>query len=110
MSLIRAAAASRKGRILIAVVGLILLWQLWLSVAASGKIAADVPTDALRVDVQVTLWFPPERFHIEHFQRLGRVSRTDGPRLEVRGVRPRDLPTLARPFWVERVDPLERGG
>jgi hypothetical protein len=110
MSLVRTAAASRKGRILIGVVGLIVLWQVWLSLAAPGKIAEDVPTDTLRVDVEVTLWFPPERFHIEHFQRLGRVSRTDGPRMEVRGVRPRDLRTLARPFWVERVEPLESGG
>jgi hypothetical protein len=110
MSLVRAALSSRRGRILIGVAGLVALWQLWLVIAAPGKISESVPRDVRRVDVEVTLWFPPERFHIEHFQRLGRVSRTDGPRVEVRGVRPGDLRVLARPFWVERVEPLQRGG
>jgi hypothetical protein len=110
MSLLRTAASSRKGRILIGVVGLIGLWQAWLSLSAPGKISEDVTTDATRVDVVVTLSFPPERFHVEHFQRVGRVSRTEGPTVEVRGVRPDNLRTLARPFWVRRVEPLERGG
>lgn len=110
MSLLRAAVNSRRGRILIGVVCLIGLWQAWLSLSAPAKISDEIATGAVRVDVVVTLAFPPERFHIEHFQRMGRVSRTDGPTMEVRGVRPRDLRSLARPFWVRRVEPLERGG
>ncbi|MCX8100749.1 MAG: hypothetical protein N3D77_05850 [Geminicoccaceae bacterium] len=110
MSVWRALAASRQARALAAIAGLWVAAELALSFAAPLKIDGAVPRDRRRVDVVATLRFPPERFHIEQFQRLGRVSGTDGPRVEVRGVRPDDLERLARPFWVVRVEPLRNQG
>ena len=101
------ARRSTRGRIVLSVLALILAWQVWLSVAAAGKLAEAIPVEGRRVDVLVTLAFPPERFHIQKFQALGRVSGTNGNSVQVRGVDRADLRTLARPFWVERVEPLE---
>lgn len=106
MSMLHDAIASPRGKVVIAVVAVLVTWQVWLSVAAPGKIAGRIPTDTRRVDVVVTLGFPPERFHIQKFQRLGRVSGTSGNSVQVRGVNRADLIALARPFWVRSVEPL----
>jgi len=106
MKLLRTLVGSTRGRVVIAVVAALIGWQIWLSAAAGGKIAEGIPEDRRRVDVLVTLSFPPERFHIQKFQRLGRVSGTSGNSVQVRGVNRADLRRLARPFWVERVEPL----
>ncbi|MGQ2903169.1 MAG: hypothetical protein ACT6RL_01850 [Neoaquamicrobium sediminum] len=106
MSLLRAALHSPRGKVVIAVAAAILGWQVWLSAAAAGKIGEGIPEEGRRVDVLVTLAFPPERFHIQKFQKLGRVSGTKENSVQVRGVNRADLRSLARPFWVLRVEPL----
>lgn len=106
MSMLRDAMASTRGKVVIGVVAAIIGWQAWLSVSAAGKLADAIPQDKRRVDVLVTLQFPPERFHIQKFQKLGRVSGSSGNSVQVRGVNRADLRKLARPFWVERVEPL----
>ena len=110
MSLIRAILASSRGRFVVGVLAALLAWQLWLSVAAPGKIAPGIPEDAARVDLLVTLPFPPERFHIQKFQERGRVSGTKGNSVQVRGVNRADISAIARPYWVVRVEPLPTGG
>jgi len=100
---------SRKTHVLIAAAAAYVCWQLWLTVAAPGKVAA-FPTDRERVNIRVTLPFPPERFHVQQFQTFGRVSGTEENTIEVRGVKRADLASLARPYWVTRVDPLPPGG
>jgi hypothetical protein len=107
---LRALAASRKGRILAAAAGSYLLWQAWLSVRAPAKVAPALrAAGSARVDVLITLPFPPERFHVLAFQKHGRVSGTQGRQIELRGVRRADLASVARPYWVKSVDPLPRG-
>ena len=106
MSMVRDAIASPRTKILAGVIAAMIGWQIWLSMAAAGKIADGIPTDTRRVDVLVTLDFPPERFHIQKFQQIGRVSGTSGNSVQVRGVNRAELSALARPFWVERVEPL----
>ena len=89
------------------VVGLFLIylgWQGWLTIAAPAKIAPGL--DAERVNVLVTLPFPPERFHVLVFQRYGRVSGTQDNSIEVRGLRREDLRAVARHYWVTKVEPL----
>lgn len=110
MSMLGDAIRSTRGKVAIGVVTALVGWQLWLSAASAGKISDGIPEDRRRVDVLVTLPFPPERFHIQKFQKLGRVSGTKGNSVQVRGVNRADLKALARPFWVERVDPLPTGG
>ena len=110
MKLVRLVLASTKGRIVLLVLVGIVCWHVWLSLAAPFKIASDMPTDRNRVDVEVTLSFVPERFHVQELQRHGRVSGTSDNTVEVRGVNRANLHALARPFWVRRVEPLQQGG
>ncbi len=93
-----------KTRILAGLTLVYLAWQGWLTLAAPAKIAPGL--DAERVNVLVTLPFPPERFHVLVFQRHGRVSGTHDNSVEVRGVRREDLSAVARHYWVKSVEPL----
>lgn len=99
---------SRKLHILLAVAGGYLAWQVWLTIAAPQKIAGLVGASE-KVNILVTLPFPPERFHVQRFQTYGRVSGTQDNAVEVRGVKREDLRTVARPYWVTRVEPLKPG-
>jgi hypothetical protein len=103
------ALRSRKAHILLAVAGCYLGWQLWLTIAAPHKIVGFAGS-AEKVNVLITLPFPPERFHVQLFQTYGRVSGTQENAVEVRGVKRVDLTTVARPYWVTRVEPLQPGG
>ena len=107
--MLRDALRSRKAHILIAVAICYLAWQLWLTIAAPHKIAG-LPSGPEKVNILVTLPFPPERFHVQLFQTYGRVSGTQDNAVEVRGVKRADLTTIARPYWVTRVEPLQPGG
>ncbi|NNM72913.1 hypothetical protein [Enterovirga aerilata] len=110
MRLARAILASNKGRIVLALLAGYLGWQGWLTLAAPGKVAPELKAGQPRVNVMVTLPFPPERFHVLEMQRFGRVSGTEDNSVEVRGVRQDDLNAIARPYWVRRVGPMEEGG
>lgn len=107
--MLREALQSRKTHVLLLAVALYLAWQIWLSLAAPRKVA-DFPGASEKVNILVTLPFPPERFHVQLFQTYGRVSGTQDNAVEVRGVKRTDLATVARPYWVSRVDPLQPGG
>ena len=97
---------SRKFHILLAVAVFYVAWQIWLTIAAPNKITG-IAAGTERVNVLVTLAFPPERFHFQRFQNYGRVSGTEQNAVEVRGVTRADLTTVARPYWVTRVEPLQ---
>lgn len=103
----RTVLRTTQGRVVLALLAAWLAYEGWLSLAAPGKIADGIPTDREKVNLLVTLPFPPERFHVLRFQGLGRVSGTDGNTIEVRGVKRTDLSRLARPYWVTRVEPLQ---
>lgn len=99
---------SRRLHILLAVAGCYLAWQVWLTIAAPQKIAG-LAGESAKVNVLVTLPFAPERFHVQRFQTYGRVSGVQENAVEVRGVKREDLRTVARPYWVSRVEPLKPG-
>lgn len=103
----RWAIGTGRGRFLLVLLLAGLVFQAWLSLAAPAKVVGAFPTDREKVHVLVTLNFPPERFHVLVFQRFGRVSGTDGNTVEVRGVPRSDLASLARPYWVSKVEPLK---
>lgn len=107
--MLRDALGSRKAHILIAVTVCYLVWQLWLTLYAPHKIA-DFAGASEKVNILVRLPFEPERFHVQLFQTYGRVSGTQEKAVEVRGVKKADLTTVARPYWVTRVEPLQPGG
>jgi len=108
--ILRAILASGRCRVVIGALIAYLASQVWLTLAAPGKISPELTTERQRVNVMVTLPFPPERFHVLAFQRFGRVSGTEGNSVEVRGVDRRNLTALARPYWVRRIGPLPEGG
>ena len=95
--------------ILLAVTMVYLAWELWLTIAAPRKVV-DLASGPDKVNILITLPFPPERFHVQRFQSYGRVSGTQDNAVEVRGVKRADLTTVARPYWVTRVEPLQPGG
>jgi hypothetical protein len=103
----QALGRSTRGRLLLVLFACWLAFQGWLSWAAPGKIVGEFPPDRQRVNLLVTLPFPPERFHVLKFQGFGRVSGTEGNTIEVRSVNRNDLTRLARPYWVSRVEPLK---
>ena len=107
MGLMRQAARSTRGRIVMAVVVAIVAWHAALYALAPGKVAGGFTPNARgQVNVLVTLRCTPERFHVLAFQQFGRVSGTDDRTIEVRGVPVARLAAVARPYWVERVEPL----
>jgi hypothetical protein len=103
------ALKSRKTRVLLAVAAAYIAWEIWLTIAAPGKLV-DLTAAGDRVNILVTLSFPPERFHVQLLQGYGRVSGTEDNAVEVRGVKRADLKSIARPYWVRRVEPLKSGG
>jgi hypothetical protein len=104
------ALTARKTLVLGAALACYLAFEVWLTLAAPGKIAGGFPAAGERVNILVTLPFPPERFHVQKFQSYGRVSGTRDNAVEVRGVKRTELDTVARPYWVRRVEPLPPGG
>lgn len=97
---------STRGRVVLGVIALWLAWQAWLSVAAPGKVSPAIDRSKPKVNLLVTLPFRPERFHVLMFQKYGRVSGTTDDSVELRGVLPENLNSIARNYWVSRVDPL----
>jgi hypothetical protein len=107
MNIWRAIHQSTQGRIVLAGVLVYAAWQVMLSVLAPGKVAPELQSGKSKVNVQVSLPFTPDRFHVMAMQRFGRVSGTDEHSIEVRGVKQADLSRLARPYWVNRVEALK---
>jgi hypothetical protein len=110
MSIVREILHSTRGRLVLGALICYLAWQGWLVVVAPGKIAPGFKANAEKVNILVTLPFPPERFHVIAFQRYGRVSGTQDNSIEVRGVNQANLLAVALPYWVTRVEPLPTGG
>lgn len=110
MSIASEVLRSPKGRIVLGVIAAWALFQLWLTIAAPGKISPELTGTSEKVNVQIELPFVPERFHVLAFQQYGRVSGTDEHSIELRGVKRTDLNDVARPYWVTAVGPIKEGG
>ena len=107
MGLMRDAVRSTRGRIVVGAIVLLVLWKLALMLIAPTKVAAGLTPNARgQVNVRVTLTCTPERFHVLAFQPYGRVSGTQDRSIELRGVQVANLNAVARPYWVQRVEPL----
>jgi len=98
---------SNRGRLVLTGLFLYAIWQIYLEVSASGKVDASLRDGKNKVNVQVILPFTTDRFHVMDMQQIGRVSGTEDTSIEVRGVKRDDLSSLARPFWVKRIEPLK---
>ncbi|MDA9548804.1 hypothetical protein ACM43_31005 [Bradyrhizobium sp. CCBAU 45321] len=110
MSIAADVLRSPKSRVVLGAVAAWALFQVWLTVAAPGKISPQLAGTSDKVNVQIELPFTPERFHVLAFQQYGRVSGTDEHSIELRGVKRTDLNAVARPYWVTAVGPIKEGG
>ena len=107
MGLMRDAARSTRGRIVIGAVAALLAWKVALLLLSPAKVVPGFTPNARgQVNVLVTLRCTPERFHVLAFQQFGRVSGTSDTSIEVRGVSLAKLNAVAEPYWVRRVEPL----
>ena len=107
MGLMRDVARSTRGRIVIGAIVAIVLWKLALLAIAPTKVAPNMTPNARgQVNVLVTLRCDPERFHVLAVQPYGRVSGTQDRSIELRGVQVANLNAVARPYWVQRVEPV----
>lgn len=107
MGMIRDAARSTRGRIVIGAVVALLAWKVGLVLLAPSKVMPGFTLNARgQVNVLVTLRCTPERFHVLAFQQHGRVSGTQDDTIEVRGVPYAGLNAMAQPYWVKSVAPL----
>jgi hypothetical protein len=107
MGMMRDAAGSTRGRIVVGLVVALLAWKLGLILIAPGKVMPGFKGNARgQVAALVTLTCTPERFHVLAFQQYGRVSGTEDKTIELRGIQVADLDAVARPYWVKRVEPL----
>lgn len=112
LSLPRRAAKSPTLRKIAVVILLIVAYQVWLTVQASGKAGPGVGEerdDRGRFSVDVELGFAPERYHILQLQKHGRIAGTDGNVVHLRSVAPAGVDSLARWYWVESIEAPERG-
>ena len=72
MRLVRAILSSRRGLVLTALAVAYVIWESWLSLHAPAKVIGPFAGKSEKVNVLVTLPFPPDRFHIQVFQKYGR--------------------------------------
>lgn len=110
MTLLGRVLRSRLARTLAVVAALILVWQIYLSISAVGKVDPLLEAEVAAgqpVRVTVVLDFAPERFHTLHLQSYGRVIGVSGNEVSLRDVRPESVGQLARVYWIDRLDPYE---
>ena len=81
-------------------------WEIFLSASAPRRLDPALATALVReprVDVAVTLGFPPEDFHVRLFQSYGVVKGVRGTTLLLGRVAPDDVRRIARYYWVRRI-------
>lgn len=110
MSLASESLRSTKGRVVLGVIAAWAGFQIWLTLAAPGKISPELAGTSEKVNIQIELPFTPERFHVLAFQKYGRVAGADDHSIALRGVKRTDLNAVARPYWVTSVGLIKEGG
>lgn len=68
------------------------------------SLQAALDQDPKRVNIVVTAKFAPEQFHMAVFQRYGSMRGTDDRNALLYRVKPSDVRTLSRKYWIEKID------
>lgn len=73
---------------------------------AGGKLDPELRSVDQRADIVVTMDFEPERFHAEILSTLGVFAGRGetNSQIRLRSVRPENVRTVSRLFWVESVE------
>ena len=88
-------------------------YQVWIGAQAAGKVDPAVYEQADEdgeLAIEVSLDFPPERFHILEIQKFGRIRRVEGNTVELHSVLPEGVGSLARRYWISHIEPLTQDG
>ena len=96
----------RTARFLLAVAAAFIGWQTFLAVSAPRRVDAALASalaGADHVDVEVSLGFAPEDFHIRVFQTHGIVSGVRGTTVLLKRVTPENVRRISRYYWVQRI-------
>ncbi len=70
----------------------------------SDQVNEMIHNGAERVDLVVTTKFPAEEFHMGVFQRVGGIRGVAGNETLLFGVKPKDIRSISRKYWVENID------
>lgn len=79
------------------------------SAGSHAKLPDAEAAEIARSGAEVVLRFPPETFHMNALQKVGRVVRVEGDSAFVMDVRPGELRALAGKYWVRDVRPAGAG-
>ena len=97
----------RTVRFALVVLVLACAWEAYLAVSAPRRVDAALASaleQADRVNIAVTLGFPPEDFHMRVFQSHGIVSGVRGTTVRLNRVTPDEVRRIARFYWVKRIE------
>lgn len=90
----------------LAVILILVAWQVWTALDAEGKLSPEV-SRALeaepRVKVAVRMDFEPEKFHVMYFQDRARVVGIRGEWVYLEDVTAPTLQDIARQYWVRDI-------
>jgi hypothetical protein len=73
----------------------------------TDRLESALDRDPPTVNIQVTSKFPPESFHMGVYQKYGAMRGSKGNTTTLFRVKPSDVRTLSRKYWIERVDLAE---
>ena len=70
----------------------------------SSALAELLSSGKTRINIQVETLFAPEAFHISVYQDLGSMRGSEGKITTLHRVKPADVHTLSRKYWVAKID------
>jgi hypothetical protein len=70
----------------------------------SSALAEALAGDKARINIQVETLFAPEAFHMSVYQELGSMRGSEGTITTLHRVKPADVYTLSRKYWVSKID------
>jgi hypothetical protein len=68
------------------------------------KLHSAIDGGAKTVDILIWAKFPAEAFHMERFQVIGLFRGDVGDAIWLTGVKPDDIRSLARKYWIDKID------
>ena len=86
-----------------AIVAMLVGWWAVSLATAERKLSALAPIAETRGSYQITLEFPPERFHQQRLQEAGRLVEVRGSTVYMMDVAPDALRGIAGEYWVDRI-------
>lgn len=65
---------------------------------------AAIDSGTEKIDVLIWAKFPAEAFHMEIYQKYGRIQGNEGDAIRLARVKPADIRFMSRKYWIDRID------